>query len=557
MTRHLATLALILLHTLSIPTHASPLSIFPTPIDGLPVRHPFIDTHRPVSLYQWVSLRLLRKLEQRQESNGGWMTRWLSIGGEGAISIYMDHENLTLPHRPSAFPSHLVPPTTLPLSGILEAFDSFPDPRPGPPEIDTSSHTFKSQDPGLACVSPIWPPIRFEKPKKPFKVAFVERGGCDFATKVRAAQERGAAGVVVGDSVARLGETDEEGRMRENLITMFSPEDTMGIYIPSVFVSRASFLLFRDLLSNGTNSGRSEGKGLWIEISEGSDEGSALSSLLSFALLLPSTFLLITIAIHRVRVARQREADRAPPLLVLSLPERIWSPDIVWEKDSSSSSSPSSPLSPIQHPLIPSSSPSSTNPDLSPPVRILSADESPLQNHNIEMEDQVGPLDMQPSTSKPGRKHRHKSHAKKYFSKDECAICMDQFEKGDVVRILPCGHVFHKNECDEWLLKWRKLCPTCRADVTIPPGSEMQGSRLTPVSTDPNFDPILERPTLLSRLTSLRTQAWRSISRLRRGNGTDETTPLFRDSDGEERRSRRSDVTDSTIRPSRRQEATV
>jgi hypothetical protein len=54
-------------------------------------------------------------------------------------------------------------------------------------------------------------------------IALIERGGCDFATKVRAAQERGAGGVIVGDGMARPGETEEEGRERESLITMFSP----------------------------------------------------------------------------------------------------------------------------------------------------------------------------------------------------------------------------------------------------------------------------------------------------------------------------------------------
>lgn len=77
--------------------------------------------------------------------------------------------------------------------------------------------------PDFACVSPAWPPIRFHLPARPYKIALVERGGCDFAHKIRAAQERGAAAVVVGDGAARIGETDAEGLKREGLITMFSP----------------------------------------------------------------------------------------------------------------------------------------------------------------------------------------------------------------------------------------------------------------------------------------------------------------------------------------------
>lgn len=79
-----------------------------------------------------------------------------------------------------------------------------------------------AQNPELGCIPPLLPP-RYEIPPRPWKIVLVERGGCDFASKVRAAQERGAAAVVVGDGKLREDETDEEGRLRVSLITMFSP----------------------------------------------------------------------------------------------------------------------------------------------------------------------------------------------------------------------------------------------------------------------------------------------------------------------------------------------
>ena len=164
-------------------------------------------------------------------------------------------------------------------------------------QINTVAHA-----PSLACLPPLLPG-RITLPKPPFHFALVERGECDFASKVRAAQERGAAGVVVGDGVLRENESDEEGRKRENLITMFSPEDTDGIVIPSVFVSRASFLALRDWIGNtsvssppgrhGSEAAVTEGKGdgegsergergrdiehepgVWIEIGSSEDDGS-------------------------------------------------------------------------------------------------------------------------------------------------------------------------------------------------------------------------------------------------------------------------------------------
>ena len=39
----------------------------------------------------------------------------------------------------------------------------------------------------------------------------------------------------------------------------------------------------------------------------------------------------------------------------------------------------------------------------------------------------------------------------------ECAICLEMFVKGDRVRELPCYHLFHMDEIDEWLITKKKL----------------------------------------------------------------------------------------------------
>lgn len=189
--------------------------------------------------------------------------------------------NITIPHRPAAFPSYLLPEADLPKAGVLVPFQSLPPPnKTSPWDLDDLKRTDRDdgdlraslEPPERACVSPAWPPMRPSYPSEPYVIALVERGGCDFAAKVRAAQERGAAAVVVGDKKLRSSETDEEGRHRESLLTMFSPEDTTGIIIPSVFVSRASYLLLRDLFAdpNNTIGGR---PGLKVDISAADDDG--------------------------------------------------------------------------------------------------------------------------------------------------------------------------------------------------------------------------------------------------------------------------------------------
>ncbi|RXN01472.1 E3 ubiquitin-protein ligase RNF149 [Acipenser ruthenus] len=47
---------------------------------------------------------------------------------------------------------------------------------------------------------------------------------------------------------------------------------------------------------------------------------------------------------------------------------------------------------------------------------------------------------------------------------ENCAVCIENYKPKDVVRILPCKHVFHRTCIDPWLLDHR-TCPMCKLDV--------------------------------------------------------------------------------------------
>mmetsp|Transcript_26472 Transcript_26472/g.64295 ORF Transcript_26472/g.64295 Transcript_26472/m.64295 type:complete len:239 (+) Transcript_26472:30-746(+) len=50
--------------------------------------------------------------------------------------------------------------------------------------------------------------------------------------------------------------------------------------------------------------------------------------------------------------------------------------------------------------------------------------------------------------------------------KANCIICLDDFEVGQRVRKLSCGHLFHRKCCDGWLIWMRKnTCPLCNRPV--------------------------------------------------------------------------------------------
>ncbi|KAN0060975.1 hypothetical protein ACQY0O_006709 [Thecaphora frezii] len=352
-------------------------------------------------------------------------------------------------------------------------------------------------------------------------IALVERGGgCGFAEKVRVAQALGAIAVVVGDAPSpdwnggHTGDPNEEsdpGLSGKRLVTMYAPGDTSDIRIPSTFVTRPSYLDLSRLVeeverddqkwqqshrrpSSGGNRSHRAPRGLEVVISKDDMMFEwPLIDLGILLLLLPSFMTVATVIVHRIRMIRQRRKERAPELVVLGLPCLIWrSGGQPWEKiegpdvdpgpgnggaspgDCDASAAPSSrtnaadadadfnaqePRSPVAH-LNPGDLESGT-----------AAESIPLLQ---EDENGAGPSRRPTSTAKvmaspqANRSHSFLPPGRTYFSTDECAICLCDFVDGDRVRVLPCGHIFHRQEIDDWLVRIKKLCPICKRDITVP-----------------------------------------------------------------------------------------
>lgn len=74
-----------------------------------------------------------------------------------------------------------------------------------------------------------------------------------------------------------------------------------------------------------------------------------------------------------------------------------------------------------------------------------------------------------------------------------CAICLSDYEEDEVVRFLPCGHHYHRNCVDKWLVT-NKACPFCKRNVDEPAPETVFSAASPAASHDPPSSPPISDP---------------------------------------------------------------
>ncbi|KAJ0032536.1 hypothetical protein NQD34_002617 [Periophthalmus magnuspinnatus] len=117
----------------------------------------------------------------------------------------------------------------------------------------------------------------------------------------------------------------------------------------------------------------------------------------------------------------------------------------------------------------------------------------------------------------------HKYKKGKWDSYDVCAICLDEYEEGDKLRVLPCSHAYHSKCVDPWLTKTKKTCPVCKQKVVPSQDDSDSDSEEGDSGADENEE-VSESTPLLRSLASTSAHSFGTISAASRSEQDQESS---------------------------------
>ncbi|EIN12856.1 hypothetical protein PUNSTDRAFT_61229 [Punctularia strigosozonata HHB-11173 SS5] len=384
-------------------------------------------------LIQCHPINWLHKLSSQTERSGLWRWIW---DADHTVSVLERSPPIVFFAKPALFGAELEQP----LQGYVIPLSSFTGICPDDNSTISLPRDYDDEDPlplNDGCPRRCASGPNVPDPADTW-IALVQRGECDFVSKAREAQRLGAKAVVVG------GDDPRQSGNRDVPITMLAKEDASDVTIAATFIRFSDYSQLFSFIrhSNTTHNGL---RTVSLSISAESLESAWYSPALTFVtiLMLPSLMTVITLIIHRIRAARQAQLDRAPEDIVRNLPWQVWTGS-GWEKHAG------------------------------PVPKLDESGVADVTDANDELERAVEAYNEQPASASHGAGMLPQEQAQLpwFEQQHECAICLCEFVKGDRVRVLPCHHIFHLDEVDDWLINRKKLCPVCKADVTQPAGSQ-------------------------------------------------------------------------------------
>ncbi len=105
-------------------------------------------------------------------------------------------------------------------------------------------------------------------------------------------------------------------------------------------------------------------------------------------------------------------------------------------------------------------------PFFAPPMRFAMAEPEREMTYEemLALDDRVQKKTKVRAERLPSFEWRHDAEATKAM--EPCSICLESFERGQTICILPCTHRFHTTELVQWFeTSGKSTCPVCNVDV--------------------------------------------------------------------------------------------